>query len=382
VEVRLCSLLICSLVMPAFAAAQQTGVKLVGRWLAPESAPTATYAGSTVLMSFKHSSSLSSDFKVSNSRGSQDLFVSVTVDGGKPVRIGLARGQHLGQVLASGLSAGPHLVAVRKEGEPYFGALQFSHPKLDVAGRWQTIVDDRPIIEVIGDSDATGICALGPDSPATAVSIYNSDWASQAASWVGLLDAGLAAVGHPVDMVDLAISGSKTETEAASYDYTAPGYSDDHFGDYSPPGRRHASVVFLWGGANDHPRKYIASGSPIGYANLSTFQKGVYDQLKRIFARNPDVKVVLLDYIDDTIPDWKPAYDQLQSLFSETERQRIFFLRVYDPKGKADACEIDPKGHPNLSMHATWAGQILKWMLSNDVLRQLGFPDSEQWNDQ
>jgi hypothetical protein len=375
-------MLLCPLFCATLATAQQTGVKLVGRWLPPASAPTATYAGSMVVLKFEHSSRISADFNVSNSRGSQDLFIAVTVDGGKPVRIGLTRGRHPGVVLASGLSSGPHLVAVRKEGEPYFGALQFSNPTLDVAGRWRAIIDDRPIVEVIGDSDATGICALGPDSPADAVSIYNSAWASEALSWVGLLEAGLAAVGHPVDMVDLAVSGSTAESEASSYDYTAPGFSNERFADYSPPGAEHASVVFMWGGANDrHAGGDIASESPVTYARLSRFQKGVYDQLSKVFARNPDVKVVLLDYIDRTIPDWKAAYEQVQGLFSEGERKRMFFLRVYDPKGKSDACEIDPKGHPNLSMHATWAGQILKWMMSADLLQQLGFPTGEQWGE-
>ncbi len=372
-----------SALFAAPASAQQDGVKLVGRWLPPESAPTATYAGSTVVLSFKHSSSVSADFKVSNSKGGQDVFIAVSVDGGKPVRMGLSQGEHSGVLLASGLSGGPHVVAVRKEGEPKFGALQFSKPRLDVAGRWQPVTGDRPIIEVIGDSDATGICALGPDSPEDAVSIWNSAWASEAVSWVGLLEADLAAVGHPADVVDLAISGSKTRSEAESYDYTAPGYSDAKFGEYPPPGRKHVSLVFLWGGGNDHRGGGdVASGTgAIAYANLSTFQKGVYDQLTKIFARNPDVKAVLLGYIDPTIPDWKPAYDQVASLFSDDERKRIFFLPVRVPRGKQDACEIDPKGHPNVSLHSTWAAQILTWMLSKDVFPQLGFPSGQDWGD-
>ncbi len=132
--------------------------------------------------------------------------------------MGLSRGSHERVVLASGLSSGAHQVVVRKEGEPVFGALRFADPKLDLGGRWRAVADDRPIVEVIGDSDATGICALGPDSPADASSIYNSQWASQSMSWVGLLEAELAGVGHPVDMVDLAISGSKTGSEAKSYE--------------------------------------------------------------------------------------------------------------------------------------------------------------------
>jgi hypothetical protein len=377
--------LLGALLASACAAAQATGVKLVGRWLAPAGMPTATYAGSTVLFGFKQSSRLWADFTVAKSRGSQDLFISVTVDGGKPVRFGLSRGRHAGVLLASGLSAGPHVVAVRKEGEPYFGALQFSNPTLDVAGRWQRIADDRPIVEIIGDSDATGICALGPDSPADAVDIHNSAWASEAVSWVGLLEAGLAGAGHPVDMVDLAISGSTTGSEARFYDETAPGYSDAKFVEYAAPGRAHAALVFLWGGANDrHGGGDVAASAPaapLSYANLSSFQRGVYDQLSKVFARNPDVRVVLLDYIDAAIPGWQAAYDQVRSLFSPAEQQRMFLLRVFDPPGAADACEIDPKGHPNLSMHATWAAQIFTWMMAPDRLRQLGLPAGEPWTD-
>jgi hypothetical protein len=366
-------------------AAQQTGVELVGRWLSPASLPTATYAGSMVLLSFKHSAHLWADLDVANSRGSQELFISVSVDGGIGKRMGLSRGRHAGVPLASGLSAGPHLVVVRKEGEPHFGALQFAHPRLDVAGRWQPIEDDRPLIEVIGDSDATGICALGPDSPADAVGIYNSSWASEAVSWVGLLEAGLAGVGHPVDMVDLAISGSTTASEARFYDDTAPGYSDALFTGYAPPGRRHASLVFLWGGANDHRgggevAALGAAAAPLSYANLSPFQRGVYDQLTKVFARNPDVRVVLLEYIDAAIPGWRAAYEQVRSLFSQAEQQRMFMLRVFDPPGAADACEIDPRGHPNLFMHTTWAAQILRWMLAADRLTRLGFPPGAPWS--
>ena len=364
-------------------AAGQEGLKLVGRWLSPDSSPAATYAGSIILFKFKHSSTLSADFKVVNAKGNQGLFISVTVDGGSPVRMGLSRGDHPSLILASGLSTGIHLVAVRKEGEPGFGALQFARPKLDVAGRWQAITDDRPIVEVIGDSDATGICALGPVSPGSAVSIWNAAWASESVSWVGLLEAGLAAVGHPVDMVNLAISGSKTESEGDSYDLTAPGFSHARFGEYSSPGRKNAAVVFLWGGGNDrHGGGELAIGAPpLSYEHLSRFQKGIYIQLLKIFARNPDASVVLLEYTDPTIPDWTAAYQQVQSLFSGEEQKRFFHLRVYDPLGKQDACKIDPKGHPNLALHAAWAGQILQWMISADVLQRLSFPDGEDWGE-
>lgn len=369
-------------VLMAPPAGAQEGVNWIGRWLFADGSAVATYAGSTVLLGFKHSSSVAADLTVLESRGNQDLFISVAVDGGKPVRIGLRRGTHAQVLLASGLSSGAHTVAVRKEGEPIFGALRFANPKLDVAGRWRALEDHRPIVEVIGDSDATGICALGPDSPADADRIYRSQWAAQSLSWVGLLEAELAGVGHPVDMVDLAISGSKTGSEAKSYDLTAPGYSDASFSEYAQSGRKHASLVFMWGGANDrHGGGDTATGLPVTYAHLSKFQKGVYDQIGKITARNPDAMIVLLDYIDATIPTWKPAYDQVLGLLSDDERKKILFLRVYDPKGKADACEIDPKGHPNASMHQSWAAQIFLWMMSPDVFGRLDFPSGDQWYD-
>jgi hypothetical protein len=197
-----------------------------------------------------------------------------------------------------------------------------------------------------------------------------------------LLEAGLAAAGHPADVVDLAISGSKTGSEADSYDLTAPGISDAKFAEYAPPGRKHAAVAFLWGGGNDrHGGGDVASSMPVRYGGLSAYQKGVYDQLTKIFARNPGVKVVLLEYIDPAIPDWRPALDQVQSLFPDAEQKRMFHLRVYDPKGTQDACEIDPKGHPNLFLHSAWAVQILTWMTSQDMLTQFGFPSGQQWNE-
>jgi hypothetical protein len=380
---------VCWWMLPSLAYAQIDGVKLVGRWLPPPTdgsrggGPVATYAGSTVLLRFKHSPDVYADLKVMASKGSQELFISVTVDGGKPTRMGLARGVHESVVLASGLSDGNHVVAMKKEGEPGFGALQFSNPRLDVAGRWLPIHDDRPIVEVIGDSDATGICALGPDSPADATSIWTSSWASESYSWVGVLDAELASLGHPVDMVDLALSGSKTASEADSYDYTAPDYSDAHFGEYAQPGRKNASVVFLWGGGNDHHGGGdLAHGAVVTRDTLSTFEKGIFTQLTKVFTRNPGVRVVLLEYTDPTIPSWKTAYEQVESLLPEEQQKRIFYLRVYDPKGKQDACEIDPEGHPNLALHMAWAGQILAWLLTTNAFHELGFPDGEQWYDE
>jgi hypothetical protein len=368
---------------PATAQGSQVGVEFVGRWLTPNVEPTATYAGSTVLLAFAYSANLTADITVLDSKWGQDLFVSVTVDGGKPLRLGLGRGSHRGVLLASGLSAQPHIVAVRKEGEAKFGTLRFGNPKLDAGGVWKPLVDDRPIVEVIGDSFATGICALGPDSPANPAGIYTSLWASEAHSWVAMLEADLAGVGHPVDMVNLAISGSTAESEAEAYDYTAPGYSDAKFVEYAPPGHQHASIALLWGGGNDHNQGGdVATGTPVSVANLSPFERGIYDQLSKIFTRNPGVRVVLLEYIDATMPDWTPAYAQIQSLFPEEERRRMFVLPVHDPKRQADACEVDPKGHPNLAMHTAWAAQILTWMMSPGVLQTLGFPSGQQWYDE
>jgi Carbohydrate esterase 2 N-terminal len=374
---------VCLLLLLAAPARAQDGVDWIGRWVIADGAAVATYAGSAVRLSFRHSSSVAADLTVLKARGAQDLFISVAVDGGKRVRMGLSRGTHERVVLASGLSSGAHQVVVRKEGEPVFGALRFADPKLDLGGRWRTVADDRPIVEVIGDSDATGICVLGPDSPAEPVSIYDSHWASQSMSWVGLLDAELAGAGHPVDMVDLAISGSKTGSEAKSYDLAAPRYSDAPFLAYSRSGHAHASLVLLWGGANDrHGGGDTARESPVTYEHLSKFQKGVYDQIAEIIARNPDAKIALLDYIDPTIPAWRPAYDQVVGLLPVEQQKKILFLRVHDPKGKSDACEIDPKGHPNLSMHQSWAAQIFAWMMSPDVFGRLDFPSGEQWYDE
>lgn len=366
---------------PAFAV--QQGLKLVGRWVTTPDGVVATYAGSTVVLRFHDSVSVSADIAISNALFGQESVVSVSVDGGKPVRMGLEEGQHPGVVLASNLSRGRHVVTLRKEGEPRFGALHFANPRLEVSGRWDPISDYRPIVEVIGDSDATGICALGPDSPLEDVSINESTWASEADSWVGRLEADLAGVGHPVDMVDLAISGSTAGSEAAAYDDAAPGFSDAKFDQYSLPGNEHASLVLMWGGGNDrHGGGDLASGKPLTYARLSPFERGIFDQLTKVFARNPDVRVVLLDYIDVSVPDWRPAYGEIESLFTDAERERMFVLPVYVQRGKQDACEIDPKGHPNLSLHDSWAAQILVWMMSPDNLGRLGLPNEKEWDDE
>jgi Carbohydrate esterase 2 N-terminal len=345
----------------------------VGRWAPSCDGPVATWAGSGVRLRFSRSSFVAGDLTVartiSKSPPDGKLYISVSVDGGERTRMGLERGSHPGFVLASGLSAGVHTVDLRDENEPYFGSLQFAHPTLAAGGRWNRIADHPPIVEVIGDSDATGICALGPLSPAAPASLFTSAWASQSASWPALLANKSAALGHPIEIVDLAISGSTTGGEAAKYDQAAPYYSDQPFSGYSS--RRPISLALLWGGVNDHNHGGdLATGVPLSPVNLSPFQRGVYDQLTKIFIRSPHARIVLLDYVDPVFgnPDWKPAYMQIVSLFPEKLRQQIFFLAVNDPPGTSNACDIDPKGHPSPAMHEAWATQIFSWMVSNHLI--------------
>jgi hypothetical protein len=346
------------------------GVKFVGRWAGSADAPVATYGGSTVLLSFARSSRVTADLTVAGTVTwvpAAKLYIAVSIDGGAPRRMGLDRGSNRAVVLASGLSPGAHVVAVRDDGEPYFGSLQFANPTLEAGGTWVKISSDRPIIEIIGDSDATGICVLGPQSPALPALLFTSAWASQTLSWPGLLEASLAALGHPADVVDLAISGSNTTTEAATYDQAAPFYNKSAFVEYA--GHRHTSLAILWGGVNDHKHGGdLATGSPVAYTNLSPFERGIYDQMTKIFARNPEARIVLLDYIDPAVPDWEPAYAQVKNLFSATQQKQMYSLAVNDPPKVSDACDIDPSGHPNLSMHATWAAQILRWMMANALV--------------
>jgi hypothetical protein len=354
------------------AAYAATGVEFVGRWAGKPSAPVATYGGSTVLLSFAKSSLVTADFRVARTVHwvpEARLYLAVSIDGGVPRRIGLNPGINRGVVLASGLSQRVHMVAVRDDGEPYFGSVQFANPSLQKGGNWVKISRNQPIIEVIGDSDATGICVLGPQSPARPAKLFTSAWASQTLSWPALLEASLAALAHPADVVDLAISGSTTTTEAAAYDQAAPFYDKSTFAEYS--GHRQASLAILWGGINDHNHGGdLATGAPVSYANLSPFQRGIHDQLTKIFAHSPQARIVLLDYIDPPakVPDWNAAYVQVEGLFSAAQQKQMYFLAVYDPPGVSDACDVDSEGHPNLSLHATWAAQILKWMMANNLI--------------
>jgi lysophospholipase L1-like esterase len=356
--------------VPALAA---EGVEFVGRWASPGDAAVATWAGSGARLRFSKSSFVAADLTVARTNGKSPpdgkLYISISIDGGDRRRIGLAPGFHPGVVLASGLSPGVHTVDLRDENEPYFGSLQFAHPTLAAGGRWNKIADHWPIVEVVGDSDATGICALGPLSPAVPANLFTAAWASQSDSWPALLATKAAALGHRVEMVDLAISGSTTAVEADKYDQAAPYFSDQQFSGYS--GRRTISLALLWGGINDHNHGGdLATGSPISSVNLSPFQRGVYDQITKILSRNPHATIVLLEYVDPVFgtPDWKPAYMQVVRLFPDGKQKQILFLAVNDPPGSSNACDIDPKGHPSAAMHEAWAKQIFSWMVARNLV--------------
>jgi hypothetical protein len=326
-----------------------------------------------VLLSFSKSSFVAADLIAGRTQApptDSKIYISLSIDGGERRRIGLEYGKHSGFVLASGLSHDAHTVAVRYENEPYFGSLQFANPTLEAGGEWRRIRDNKPIVEVIGDSDATGICALGPLSPAVPARLFTAEWASQSVSWPGLLETKLAALGHPVEVVDLAISGSTAASEATAYELAAPQFSDSKFVAYS--GQRHVSLALLWGGINDHNHGGdLGTGTPIAVGNLSPFQRGVFDQITKIFARSPHARIGLLDYIDPVFgtPDWKPAYLQVTSLLTKSERKQIFMLDVTDPPGTSNACDVDPKGHPSQSMHESWAAQIVAWMVSQNLVQ-------------
>lgn len=114
------------------------GIEYVGRWTGLDSAHVATYGGSTVLLKFRNSSSARLDLTTGASSTNVDiggkLYIRVIVDGGAPERVGLDHGAHPGYLLASGLSAGTHLVEVRYDQEPEFGALRVGHASLDQGG--------------------------------------------------------------------------------------------------------------------------------------------------------------------------------------------------------------------------------------------------------
>jgi len=347
------------------------GIEYVGRWAATGAVHVATYGGSAVLLKFRNSSSVRLDLTAAKPPKSDDntgkLYIRVIVDGGAPTRIGLERGDHPGYLLAEGLSLGPHIVEVRHDQEPAFGVLQVGHPALEPGGIWETFTDTRPIIEVIEDSDATGICILGPTNPAKPANLGTPEWSSQILSWPALLESGLAAMGRPAIVADLALSGSNTAGEAETYDQAAPLFDQSKFTSYS--GGRTASLVLFWGGSNEKDMGgEMAGGSPVTYANLSPFQRGIYDQIMKVAARNPDAQLGLLEYADRDVPPWRPAYQQIKELLPAAIQQKLHFLAVSDDWQHFSACDAAPHGHPDLTTQQHWTAQILQWILAEKLL--------------
>jgi len=352
-------------------ASGQDGVVFTGRWGSPKDAPIATWPGSGVMLGFERSSFVTADLtvSVSTSIAEPKLYIAVSVDGDKPRRIGIASGHHPGFVLASGLSKGRHLVTVRDDNEPFIGSLQFASPKLAPGGRWRSLSKPRPIIEVIDDSDATGLCILGPLNPPRPANLGTPAWLSESASWPRLLEGKLAAAGHPAEVVNLSISGSTAGSEAMAYELATPRAGDGKFIGYS--GNRRPSLALLWGGSNDHNQGGdTAGGSPIGVANLSPFQRGVYDQILKIWARSPDAKIVLMWYVDPNVRNWEAAYVQLKGIFDQREQKRIFLLGVRDIPDAMDACDLAPRGHPDMSQQENWADQIFEWLMTKHLVHR------------
>lgn len=348
-----------------------TGVEYVGRWTGPDGAHMASYGGSAVLLKFRNSSSVRMDLTAGKPIKDVDqaskLYIRVIVDGGAPERIGLERSAHPGFLLAENLTKGVHTVEVRYDQEPLFGSLIVGPATLEPGGTWEPFADARPIIEVIEDSDATGICDLGPTNTAKPANLVTSAWSSQQLSWPALLETSLAALNKPTIVVDLALSGSTATSEAETYDQAAPLWSEDKYTSY--PGARHASVVLFWGGSNDkNVGGELASGTPVAIANLSVFQRGIYDQIIKVTAQNPDAQLGLLEYDDPNLPHWRPAYLQILQLLPEATRSKVHFLAVKDDPANFNACDAAPNGHPNRTTQENWTAQLLRWMLAEKML--------------
>ncbi len=354
-----------------WAQAPFAGVEYVGRWAGPDGARMASYGGSAVLLKFRNSASVRMDLTagkpVKDVDPASKLYIRVIVDGGAPERIGLERGAHPGFLLAENLTKGLHTVEVRYDQEPLFGSLAVGGAALEPGGTWESFTDTRPIIEVIEDSDATGICVMGPTNTAKPASLVTAAWSSQQLSWPALLETDLAALGRPAIVVDLALSGSTAATEAATYDLAAPLWSEEKSGSYA--GGRRAAAVLFWGGSNDkNVGGELAGGKPVTAANLSAFERGIYDQIMKVTAQNPEAELGMLEYDDPNLPHWRKAYDEIVTLLPETTRARMHFLAVKDDPANFNACDAAPNGHPNRSTHENWAAQILPWMLAEKML--------------
>jgi hypothetical protein len=352
-------------------AASFDGIEYVGRWTGPDNARVASYGGSAVLYKFRNSSTLRVDLTakapVKGVAPASKLYIRVIVDGGAPARFALDRTDHPGYLLADGLSKAAHTVELRYDQEPLFGALQVGHAALDEGGAWEQFTDARPIVEIIDDSDATGICILGPTSTAKPANLLNSDWSSQLLSWPALLESGLAAIGHPAVVIDLALSGSTAASEAKTYDQAAPLLDQSKFTAYSSG--RHPSLVLFWGGSNDKGTGgELATGTLVTYANLSPFERGIYDQIIKVTAQNPEAQLGMLEYSDPNLPHWTPAYMQIKALLPTDIQKKMHFLAVKDAPEHFNACDAAPNGHPDLTTQETWTAQILHWIVTEDLL--------------
>jgi hypothetical protein len=368
-----CGVAVAAILFCAVAGAQTRfdGIEFVGRWTGSNGARVASYGGSAVLLKFRNSSSVRLDLTAHKTEGDIDpttmFYIRVIVDGGAPARIGLTRGEHPGYLLAEGLSLGPHTVEVRHDQEPVFGALQVGRATLAPGGTWESFTDIRPIVEVIEDSDATGIGILGPTNTAKPAPLGTPAWSSQLLSWPALLESSLAAMERPAVVVDLALSGSTAASEAETYDLSAPHWDKSKFSAYDS-GRR-AALVLFWGGSNDkNVGGELASSSPVTVANLSAFQRGIYDQIMKVNAMHPEAQLGMLEYDDPNLPHWRPAYMQIMQLLPPEIRQRMHFLAIKDDPANFNACDTAPNGHPNVATQSQWTAQILQWILAEKLL--------------
>jgi hypothetical protein len=360
------ALLCVAWVRPAAA----TGVNYDGRWGILGGYRIANYPGTRVILHFTGSSSVSADLQVPKTSPSEPyvpghVYISVSVDEGAAQRMDVPGGTNKRFPLATGLASGvAHTVVVTFEGEPFSGWLQFINPVLGAGGTWLPIEDNRPIIEVIGDSDATGTCVLGPTSPSASLGLNTPEWGSATLAWPRLLEADIKNLfNRDVDVQTIAFSGSITQGEAYAYEMnTMFTPLVDHFTAYSY-GRR-VQLALLWGGVNDAG----GGGTPWDASrNLSPFQLGIYTQMVEIYAHNPNATIALLSYVDPTVPSWTLAYQQLRSMFPVAQQRRIYIFPIVDGP-ISNACDIDPEGHPNASMHASWAAQILRQLVDHHLI--------------
>ena len=185
-------------------------------------------------------------------------------------------------------------------------------------------------------------------------------WAHHLGAWPHLFQNNLTASGHPVEMVSLGMYGSTTADEAATYPMAAPRYNNSVFSGYS--NGREPSLILIWGGANNSGGGQLASASPVAYANLSAFQRGVYDQINEVTTAHPRAKIVLLEY-GGYSPSWLPAYNQVLGLFSSAIQSRISYHAVNNSVGDYGSCY-----HPSPDKLVSWAAELSSWLLSQGLV--------------